>query len=367
MKIILFCRSLVSDWNHGSAHFLRGVVSELIARGVDVIVYEPKSAKGAGDFVPEASAAEGFKRVYPDLQIRAYDPATLDVNRSLSGADAVVVQAWTDPDVVRRIGEHHAHKGHYVLLFNDAHHRVITEPETAAQYDLQNYDGVLAFGRVIRDSYLKEHIATQAWTWHEAADTRLFVPEQAAKEGDLVWIGNWGDGDRTAEMREYVYGPVRNLGIRAKVFGAGFPSQAVKEMERAGIEYAGWIPNYQVPETFAKYRLTVHVPHKVFASTVPGIPTIRVFEALACGIPLISAPWNDSERLFTRADFLTARSGEEMEAQISWVLHNEAAAKEIASHGRGSVLEQHTCSHRADELLQIIDNVQREVARRQSA
>jgi spore maturation protein CgeB len=138
-------------------------------------------------------------------------------------------------------------------------------------------------------------------------------------------------------------------------------------MERAGIEYAGWIPNYEVPHIFSKYRLTVHVPRKIYSRQLPGIPTIRVFEALACGIPLISAPWNDTERLFTRADFLAARSGEEMEAQISWVLHNEAAAREIASHGRRTVLEQHTCSHRADELLQIVDNVQRDVVRKQSA
>jgi len=369
MKIILFCRSLISDWNHGSAHFLRGVVSELTARGVDVLVFEPKTTKGSGDFLPEpgTESVDGFKRAYPDIQVRSYDPATLDVHRALSGADAVIVQAWTDPDLVRRIGEHHTHKGHYVLLFNDAHHRVITEPEEAARFDLQNYDGVLAFGRVIRDLYMKEHLARDAWTWHEAADTRLFVPMQSQKEGDLVWIGNWGDGDRSAEMREFLYGPVKSLGIRAKVYGAQFPSSAVREMERAGIEYAGWIPNFRVPEIFSKYRLTVHVPRKVFASALPGIPTIRVFEALACGIPLISAPWNDSERLFTRADFLTARSGEEMAAQISWVLHNEAAAREIASHGRRTVLEQHTCSHRADELLQIVDNAQREMARRQSA
>ncbi len=329
----------------------------------------PRCRRISGDFRsdPGKEIADGFKQAYPDVQIRTYDAATLDVHRALSGADAVIVQGWTEPDLARRIGEHHAHKGHYVLLFNDAHHLTITEPEVAAQYDLSNYDGVLAIGSVIRDVYLRQKLVSQAWTWHEAADTRQFQPLPNAKEGDLVWIGNWGDGDRIAEMREFLYWPVKNLGIRAKVYGAQYPSKAVKEMERAGIEYAGWIPNYRIPEIYSKHRVTVDIPRKVFSRALPGIPTIRVFEALACGIPLISAPWNDSERLFARADFLTARSGEEMEAQISWVLHNEAAAKEIASHGRRSVLERHTCSHRADELLQIVDNVQREVARRQSA
>ena len=44
MRLVFFVHSLVSDWNHGNAHFLRGVVRELIARGHDVRVYEPEDA-----------------------------------------------------------------------------------------------------------------------------------------------------------------------------------------------------------------------------------------------------------------------------------------------------------------------------------
>jgi hypothetical protein len=44
MKIVLFYHSLLSDWNHGNAHFLRGIATELIARGNEVVIYEPKMA-----------------------------------------------------------------------------------------------------------------------------------------------------------------------------------------------------------------------------------------------------------------------------------------------------------------------------------
>jgi len=44
MRVVMFCHSLVSDWNHGNAHFLRGVCAELIARGHSVGVYEPRDA-----------------------------------------------------------------------------------------------------------------------------------------------------------------------------------------------------------------------------------------------------------------------------------------------------------------------------------
>src|SRR3954469_8881034 len=54
MRIVIFCHSLASDWNHGNAHFLRGVCSELVARGHDVAVYEPHDAWSAQNLVAEA-------------------------------------------------------------------------------------------------------------------------------------------------------------------------------------------------------------------------------------------------------------------------------------------------------------------------
>ena len=48
--------------------------------------------------------------------------------------------------------------------------------------------------------------------------------------------------------------------------------------------------------------MTVHVPRRPYVDALPGIPTIRVFEALACGIPLVSAPWRDEEGLFRHRD-----------------------------------------------------------------
>ena len=44
MRIVMFYHSLLSDWNHGNAHFLRGIVSELLSRDHDVQVYEPQEA-----------------------------------------------------------------------------------------------------------------------------------------------------------------------------------------------------------------------------------------------------------------------------------------------------------------------------------
>jgi spore maturation protein CgeB len=88
-----------------------------------------------------------------------------------------------------------------------------------------------------------------------------------------------------------------------------------------------------------------------------GIPTIRVFEALACGIPLISAPWEDSERLFREGDLLFVRNGEEMKRGMEKLLSDKSAAKAQALYGLETVLSRHTCRHRAEELSSICEEV----------
>jgi spore maturation protein CgeB len=357
LRVVMLYHSLLSDWNHGNAHFLRGVASELLARGHEVLVLEPRNAWSVQNLVAEHGEApiEAFRRAYPQLESLRYEPSSLDLDGVLAGADLVLVHEWNDHDLVRRVGQHKARGGRYVLLFHDTHHRAVTEEGAMAAYDLRHYDGVLAFGRVIADLYLARGWAARAWVWHEAADTRLFRPlPGVAKEGDLVWIGNWGDDERTAELQEFLLDPVRDLGLAALVHGVRYPAAALASLHEAGIEYGGWLPNFQVPETFAPYRVTVHVPRRPYTRSLPGIPTIRPFEALACGIPLVSAPWNDAEGLFRPGeDYLVARDGAEMRRHLRAVLSDPDLASSLAERGLSTILARHTCAHRVDELLAV--------------
>jgi len=357
LRVVMFCHSLISDWNHGTAHFLRGVVAELLARGIDVGVYEPRDSWSVQNLLAEAgpAALAGFYRAYPGLRTIRYNLSELDLDRALEGADLVLVHEWNDPHLVQRIGEHRATRGRYLLLFHDTHHRAATAAAEMAAYRLELYDGVLAFGRVIRDLYRARGWARRAWVWHEAADVRRFRPlPRLATEGDIVWIGNWGDEERSAELREFLIEPVTSLGIRARVHGAWYPDDARDELARAGIDYAGWLPNYEVPRVFSRYRATLHLPGRSCTRMVPGIPTIRVFEALACGIPLVSAPWDDADGLFTAGeDFLVASDSDEMTRQLRRILQDPQLAAGLAAHGFRTIRERHTCGHRVDELLAI--------------
>ena len=109
-----------------------------------------------------------------------------------------------------------------------------------------------------------------------------------------------------------------------------------------------------MPEVFARFAVTVHVPRRPYVAALPGIPTIRVFEALACGIPLVSAPWDDVEGLFGPDDMLFARrwraDGPATCARCSPIAD---LAQTLAQNGLATIRARHTCGHRVDELLGI--------------
>ncbi len=380
MRVVMFYHSVLSDWNHGNAHFLRGVATELISRGHDVLIYEEHQAWSLKNLMQEQGDAplHAFHSAYPEIRVVRYNPDELDLRKELSGADAVIVHEWNSPSLVSRIGLHRKNNDHYILFFHDTHHRCVTDPKAMANYDLRHYDGVLAYGASIRDVYVRNGWATEVHVWHEAADARVFNPgtrlaiagptppngagkSRAAQhhgyDGDLVWIGNWGDDERVEEIREFLIEPVKQLGLRARVYGVRYPASAITALQSAGIEYGGWLPNFCVPQVFSRFRVTVHIQRNPYTHTLRGIPTIRPFEAMACGIPLVSSPWDDAEKLFTAGkDYLVARDTSDMVRQLKSILDDPAFAQRLAVHARCSILERHTCGHRVDQLLAILQN-----------
>lgn len=361
MRVVLFYHSLVSDWNHGNAHFLRGIAAELIDRGHDVVVYEPVAGWSRQQLLAEAGtpAIDRFHQAFPTLRSRAVDLDRLSIDAALDRADLVIVHEWNPHALVAAIGRHHARNARYVLLFHDTHHRSVSAVDEMARYDLEHYDGVLAFGEVIRERYLSFGWARRAWTWHEAADTRTFrklAPDGPV--GDLVWIGNWGDEERSEEIRSYLVAPSQALQLSTTIHGVGYPDAAKQELAAAGIHYAGWIANYDAPRAYARHRMTVHIPRRPYMETLPGIPTIRMFEALACGMPLVSLGWKDLEGLFTAGeDYLVADTPARMQHHLATLQADGDLRRSLSTHGIRTIAARHTCAHRVDELLAIFDHV----------
>ena len=360
MRVVYFTHSLRSCWNHGNAHFLRGVLSELISRGHDVRVFEPEDAWSLHNLLGDhgEGGLAGFSERYPELSSRTYTRSEEGAAHAW-GADLVIVHEWNDPELVAAVGRLRARGGNFTLLFHDTHHRAVSAPDEMRAFDLRAYDGVLAFGRTLARVYEGWGWGDRAFVWHEAADTKRFrPPERAQRRDGLVWIGNWGDGERSSELVEFMLRPAADADLPLDIYGVRYPPEAKRTLAEYGARYHGWLANAAAPDVFAVHLATVHVPRRFYSEVLPGIPTIRVFEALACGIPLVSAPWDDCEHLFrVGEDFLMVSDGAAMGRALKDLKNDPALRESLVRSGLETIRTRHSCAHRVDELLDIVERI----------
>ncbi len=360
MKFVVYAHSIVSDWNNGNAHFLRGILSEVRSRGHAVLALEPADGWSRLNLMADQGQTpiDDFATCFPDLQVVPYE-AHFDHEAVLEDADVVLVHEWTPAELVAGIGRLRRAGGRFVLLFHDTHHRGVTDAGEIQHLPLADYDAILAFGETLRQRYERMGWGRRAFTWHEAADTRIFYPHVVdGPQDELIWIGNWGDDERGQELMDFLVAPARTLRLRGRVHGVRYAQEALQRLAETRLHYAGWIANRCVPAAFARHRMTVHVPRRPYVEALPGIPTIRVFEALACGIPLVSAPWHDTENLFRPGeDFLVARDGTEMTRHLRALQHDDDLARSLIANGLQRVRDHHTCAHRVDQLLSILSGL----------
>ena len=363
-----FAHSWVSDWNHGNAHFLRGLVRSLQRMGHKVRCYEQLGAWSVANLVKvegerAIDAIDEFRRTFPDFDVRFYnndDTLTHFLRKELRGADVVVIHEWNEPEVVNAILGLKGELG-FRALFHDTHHRAYSSARDILRFHLHLFDGVLAFGEALRKIYTDGFGIPRAWTFHEAADVEHFKPLDAQKVIDVLWVGNWGDEERTRELQEFLIQPASELPHRrVVVHGVRYPADARRQLHEAGIEFRGYLPNLRAPSVYAETALSLHVPRRQYANGLSGVPTIRVFEVLACGLPLICAPWTDIEGLFRPGmDYVLVSNGKAMKYEIESLLRDDDARRQIAQNGLDTIRTRHTCQHRAEQLLEIYEELGR--------
>ena len=308
MRIVMFCHSLLSDWNHGNAHFLRGVASELVARGHEVRVYEPRDGWSLRTSWPSTATRRlaSSRSAYPQLAQHALRPRDRSTSTRRSTAPTwCSCTSGTSPSWSRASARTARGPRRYRLLFHDTHHRVVTDPQAMAGYDLRALRRRARLRRGDPRPLPANGLGAARLDLARGRRHARLPPAEPAREreGDLVWIGNWGDEERTAELQRV---PDRagaaTRALRARCHGVRYPRRRSRALAEAGIEYGGWLPNYRRARGLrALPRHGARPAPAVRARRCPGIPTIRVFEALACGIPLVCAPWDDARACSRRA------------------------------------------------------------------
>lgn len=412
MRFALFSHSVRSDWNNGHAHFLRGLMRALLDMGHEAVCYEEARNWSVSNLV----ATRGwrplveFRRCFPFLRLRLYDadlpapaapitsinragnragnradradaprdagappampPSTISrlerrLHRELAEMDVVILHEWTaieNPallDLLVRLKRVYG----FLLFFHDNHYRILTQPVRMARLGLERCDAVLAFSPSIAAAYRQtlRFDPKAVHVVHEAADTALFrplPPDEARPLDDALFVGNWGGRDRAAELRAFLLRPARHVGQarRFALYGVRYPPEVLDVIQRFyGVDYRGWLPNHRVPAAFAHTKVVLHVSRRQYAKVLYGTPTIRVFEALACGSALVSTPWPDTDGLFRAGeDYVVAETPAQLTGALQWLWQDEPARLRLGRSGLQRVLAAHTCTHRAEQILGIV-------------
>src|SRR5205823_4597317 len=124
-----------------------------------------------------------------------------------------------------------------------------------------------------------------------------------------------------------------------------YPAEALKRLAKSNIKFRGYLPNLRAPKMYAHSKISLHVPRKFYANGLSGVPTIRVFEALAAGSPLVCAPWHDAEGLFRPGqDYVCVPDSQAMVAELRHLLRDDAARQQLAANGLQNIQARHTCA-----------------------
>jgi hypothetical protein len=359
VKLGFFMQSYLADYNFGCAHFLRGLIRELLDLGHDAQVFCP-----ADSWVAERSCALGgdavldeARALYPAVPTVSFEPGFAGLESHLATLDAVVVNEWIDDAIARRIGEHGAARGGPVTLYYDTHHRVVTAADELRAIRLDRYAMVLVLAESVAAAYKSRSLNARTEVFPEAVDDRRFSPARArAGTGPVVWIGNYGHDERGHALIASLTGLAGRHGLAVECHGVGYPPDAIDALTAAGVRVGGWLPNTRVPAVAAGARFMLHVPRGPYAAELAGVPNIRPYEAAGLAVPLVViSPAPLGFPFVPDVHYLGFADVDAFLDAVPELIARPARLEATAWRAHDLVMAGHTCRDRAHALLALVE------------
>ena len=345
MKIVFLGLSITSSWGNGHATTYRGLVRGLVRAGHDVLFLERDKPWYAGNRdLPEPPYGRTALYGSVDELARRWTPA-------LRAADLVLVGSYV-PDGVE-VGRLVQREARGLTAFYD-----IDTPVTLAALEagsceyltpelLPGYDLYLSFtgGPTLR--HLEALGAPLARALYCSADPEVYRPDPAAPaRWDLGYLGTYSP-DRQPVVDALLCQPARAWAPgRFVVAGPQYPETC---------DWPGNVERVQhlAPDKhrgfYAAQRYTLNVTRADMVRRGHS-PSVRLFEAAACGVPIVSDWWAGLDEFFRPGEeILIARGAEDVLAVLREV--PEERRRAIAARARARVLAAHTGDHRAAELV----------------
>jgi spore maturation protein CgeB len=344
LDIVILGLSITSSWGNGHATTYRGLVRELAARGHRVLFLErdvPWYADNRDLPRPEYCRTALYQRV-STLKTR-HTAAVRD-------ADLVIVGSYVPEGV--DVGEWVTRTARGVTAFYD-----IDTPVTLAKLArgdaeyltpelIARYDMYLSFtGGPTLERIEKTYGSPAARALYCSVDPTLYYPESRELEWDLGYMGTYSD-DRQPTLNRLLVAPARRW-ARGRFIVAGpqypktiaWPANVTREEHLAPRDHRGF---------YNAQRFTLNVTRADMIAAGYS-PSVRLFEAAACGTPIISDDWPGLDEIFEpEREILIARTPRDV---LRWLREmSDAERRAIGERARRRVLREHTAARRAGEL-----------------
>lgn len=356
MKIVFFGLSITSAWGNGHATTYRSLLRELQKRGHDVVFWERDTPwYAANRDLPSPTFCNAH--LYESLpELRRSASAVFD-------ADAIILGSYVPQGV--DLAHWLLREAQCPVAFYD-----IDTPVTLTKLRRQDYeylspeliprfDLYLSFTGGPTLNLLEEYGARHAAALYCSVDPDLYYPQASRKLWDLGYLGTYSE-DRQAALERMMLRPaLRYKGKRFAVAGSLYPETIVWPENVERFEH---LPPQEHCAFYNAQKFTLNVTRRDMVQA-GWSPSVRLFEAAACGTPIITDRWRGLDAFFAPGkEILVADSAEDVYAILQ-----DLPEKERRSIGRQAlerVLHQHTSAHRAEELERLLRSLHRSADRK---
>ncbi|HEV7923375.1 MAG TPA: glycosyltransferase [Thermoanaerobaculia bacterium] len=344
MRIVILGLSITSSWGNGHATTYRALVRELVARGHDVLFLE-RDVPWYADNRDLPEPPFGTTRLYSSLA---------SLKRRFGGevrdADVVMVGSYVPEGIA--VGEWVTRRATGITAFYD-----IDTPVTLASLErgdceylstrlIPRYQLYLSFtGGPILEHIERTYGSPMARPLYCSFDPAIYFPERIGHSWDLGYLGTYSD-DRQPTLERLLIEPAKRWKEgRFIAAGAQYPRNIRWPRNVERLEH---LPPAEHRAFYSGQRFTLNVTRAAMIRAGYS-PSVRLFEAAACGVPIISDDWEGLDTVFRiGSEILVARSSGETLAYLHDLDERERRA--IGRRARKRVLAEHTAAHRAAEL-----------------
>jgi spore maturation protein CgeB len=344
MKIVIAGLSISSSWGNGHATTYRGLVKELNKKGVEVIFFERDVPwYSSNRDMPSSDYCKII--LYKDIHdLKTHAPV-------IAEADLVIVGSYVPEGV--DVGKFILNTAGGVTAFYD-----IDTPVTLAKLKRNDFEYLhpqlikefniyLSFTGGPLLNFLQDHYGSpMARPLYCSFDPDIYFPESTPKKWHLGYLGTYSP-DRQPPLQELMMNAaLKDLNKKYVIAGPQYPSSIIFP---ANIERIEHLPPSEHRLFYNSQHFTLNITREDMIKAGYS-PSVRLFEAAACAVPIISDYWDGLNSFFEfDKEILISGSSDETITFINELTEDDQ--RRIGEAGRNKVLNLHTASKRAEELL----------------